>query len=569
MAPDPARMPGPPPSLQPADAAAAVTWPGARAWWERSRGEQDRLFGRYALLCALITLALFAVGLVASPARERPGILLIDGLAGSAVVLAIGFLRRGLSAAMLVLAGVILMALGVLAGAALTDGLDGAAVLPLAGALLVLPVLRGRRLVAAFGLAFAASMVGETAAYTVGGMTRLTGLVSVPVSLAESAVMLAFTYGLVWWVSNEWRLASARSEAVLGSQGQILARQRQVLALNERLLATLDPQQVLNLIADSLKAVVPYDNLTIYRVDRAAGVFRPVLARDRFADVIMEATFPLERGITGWVLQHGEAQCVNDAHRDPRMNLIAGTPAEEESLIIVPLTLDGRVGGTLNVGRMGGVPAHFDASEFEIARLFASQASLALQNAEAHHAVSARAETDALTGLRNRGAFEADFTAFLSEPGGQPLSLLMLDLDDFKAFNDRHGHPAGDALLQSVAGALRDTIRARDRAYRYGGDEFAVLLPSTPCDAALQVAARITAVIAALGAGGAGHITASVGAASYPEDAATQDALLAAADAALYRGKDGGGDRVVLAEAPTETAVVPAANEPSPGMGLR
>ncbi|MGO9179777.1 MAG: diguanylate cyclase domain-containing protein [Candidatus Limnocylindrales bacterium] len=508
----------------------------ARAGSEHSR-DDDRFFGRYAALCACATLLLFLGGLVAAPADERTGVVLISGFAGAVVALAAWFVWRGLSRGLFLVTGIVLMALGVVVGAALPDGLDGAAVLPLAGALLVLPVLRGRPLFVMFATAFGASLVGETAAYVVGGMTHLTRLVSAPLSLAQSGVMLAFTYGLVWWVSNQWRLASERSEEALAIQRQILASQRQVLALNERLLATLDPQQVLNLIADSLKAVVPYDNLTIYRVDHDAGVFRPVLARDRFASLILENTFPLEHGITGWVLTHGVAQCVNDAQLDPRMALIPGTPSEDESLIIVPLLIDGDVGGTLNVGRMGGAASHFDSSEFEIAQLLASQASIALQNAEAHHAVSTRAATDALTGLRNRGAFEEDIAALLADRNAQPLTLLMLDLDGFKAFNDQLGHPAGDRLLGTVARAMSAAVRADDRVYRYGGDEFAVLLPGTTRGVGEQVAQRICSAIAAIDAGAGARITASVGAASHPADAATRDDLVAAADTALYRAK--------------------------------
>ena len=182
--------------------------------------------------------------------------------------------------------------------------------------------------------------------------------------------MLAFAYGLVWWVSNQWLAANERSARTLASQ-------RQLLALNERFLATVDPQQVLSLLADSLKSLVVYDNLTIYGVDRAAGLLRPVLARDRFASLIMESTIALDRGITGWVVTHGEAQCVNDAMHDSRIAIIPGTPSESEALIIVPLTADGTVVGTLNVGRMGGPEAYFSATEFEISRLFASQASIA------------------------------------------------------------------------------------------------------------------------------------------------------------------------------------------------
>lgn len=529
------------------------SWPRMPEWSKRSPSDRDRLFGRYAALCAIATMVMLAAVLVAGPARDRPGLLLIEGLAGPAIVISIWFLERGLTRRLLLTASLVLMALGVVSGATLTDGLDGAAVMPLAGALLLIPVLRGRRLLAMFVLAFVLSMVGETAAYLVGGMTQLADLVSAPVSLAESAVMLAFTYGLVWWVSNEWGVISARS-------AQAVASHLQVLAFNERLLATLDPQKVLNLIADSLKSVVAYDNLTIYRVDRDAGLLRPVLARDRSAALILETTFPLNRGITGWVVTHGEPQCVNDAHRDPRMTLIPGTPAEEESLIVVPLLIDGHVGGTLNLGRMGASEAHFQATEFEVAKLFAKQASIALQNAEAHHAVWTRAETDALTGLLNRGAFEKDMAALLADTSARPLTLLMLDLDDFKAFNDRHGHPAGDSLLRATARAIKAGVRADDRVYRYGGDEFAVLLRGTAQGLGVEVAERIRAAIAGSQSVTGVPITASIGAACHPGENATRDGLVDEADAALYRAKELGGDRVAAAgfpRLPSSTTVRP------------
>ena len=102
------------------------------------------------------------------------------------------------------------------------------------------------------------------------------------------------------------------------------------------------------------------------------------------------------------------------------MALIPGTPAEAESLIIVPLTSEGVVLGTLNVGRMGGPEAYFSATEFDMARLFASQASIALLNAESHRAVATRAETDALTGLRNRRAFDDRMESLSGDPEARP-----------------------------------------------------------------------------------------------------------------------------------------------------
>jgi len=123
----------------------------------------------------------------------------------------------------------------------------------------------------------------------------------------------------------------------------------------------------------------------------------------------------------------------------------------------------------------------------------------------------------------------------------------MLDLDGFKAFNDGHGHPAGDALLREVARSISAAVRAGDRVYRHGGDEFAVLLPATAPAVGARVAERIRAAITMLDAGAGTRVTASVGAASNPDDATTRDGLVAAADAALYRAKESGGDCVAEA----------------------
>jgi diguanylate cyclase (GGDEF)-like protein len=244
---------------------------------------------------------------------------------------------------------------------------------------------------------------------------------------------------------------------------------------------------------------------------------------------------------------HGTAQCVNDILSDPRASTIPGTPDEPEALIVVPLFVGGEVAGTLNVGRMGRQEAHFSAEEFDLARLFAGQASIALRNAETLRAVATRAETDALTGLRNRGAFDDQLTSLIADPRVQPLVLVMLDLDGFKQYNDVHGHPAGDALLQAAGRAITAAVREGDLCFRYGGDEFALLLPGTDEEGARQIAERVRLAIALVGSSDDSRtsvVTASVGLGSSSGEAQTADSLVAGTDSALYRAKGSGGNRV-------------------------
>ena len=442
----------------------------------------------------------------------------------------------------MVAAGIMLMGLGIAAGLLPPANLDAAVVLPLSGAILALPAVRGGRLLILLAIAFGASLTGETVVHW-GTVAAGSSAAEELLAVVESGVILAFTYGLLWLVGTSWWRADEQAQRVLASQ-------RRLLEVNARLLSTLDPQGVFALIAESLKSVVAYDNLTIYRVDRAAGVLRPVLARDRFAELIIGSTFPMTKGITGWVVSHGIAECVNDSLSDPRSSLIPGTPREAESLIVVPLLVGGEVAGTLNVGRMGGRESHFSAEEFDLARLFAGQASIAFRNAEAIRAFETRAQTDALTGLLNRGAFDDEFGRLIADKRAHPLVLVMLDLDGFKQRNDELGHPAGDALLQAAGRAIAASVRDGDLCFRYGGDEFALLLPRTDKKSAVHISERVREAIARAGSGGRRGITASVGVSGWPDDARDPAALVVAADSALYRAKSLGGDRVWLSSAP-------------------
>ena len=366
-------------------------------------------------------------------------------------------------------------------------------------------------------------------------------------------------------------IANATAYAKLELQSAELARQlksqRRLLEINERLLSTLDREIVLDTIADGLYSVVRFDNFSIYRADEQRTVLAPVLTRERHAEQVSRYNVPFGHGLMGWAVDHAEPVLANDALNDPRAMQIPGTPADPEALVVVPLSADGVVIGCMNISRVGGQEAHFSQADFDFVKLFAGQASLALRNAEEHQRVTVRADTDALTGLRNHGAFQRTLGELLGQAEGSgtaadadhaadtetPQALVMMDLDNFKAYNDRLGHPAGDRLLHAVGTAIYGTARTDDLVFRYGGDEFALILSGADTEVAVHVAERVAGAVAALTAHEQTTVTMSVGIAAYPGDATDKNELIALADTALYYGKQSGGNRIVpITEVPRE-----------------
>jgi diguanylate cyclase (GGDEF)-like protein len=230
-----------------------------------------------------------------------------------------------------------------------------------------------------------------------------------------------------------------------------------------------------------------------------------------------------------------------------------GNPADGGKPLAIPLGLDGRESGVLFLTPK---EADFSDEARELAHWLGTQASIALENARLHRLVERQANTDGLTELPNRRHFEEALEAEISraERFGGSLALILADLDDFKQVNDRYGHQAGDDVLQTFADILRTTVREIDLPSRYGGEEFAVLLPQTDLDGAHELAERLRRALAArpmsTHPGGLVAVTASFGVAAFP-DAPTPAALFASADEALYRAKRAGKNCVVSADAGT------------------
>jgi diguanylate cyclase (GGDEF)-like protein len=312
--------------------------------------------------------------------------------------------------------------------------------------------------------------------------------------------------------------------------------------LSEQSLDTL-----LDRIADTLADLVPYDALQIYEADHTRRELIPVLARSEWEKEIMRTRPAFGQGITGWAVDKREPVLANQAHLDPRVAFIPGTPPEPEALVSIPLIARGSLKGALNIYRLGETAA-FDDDEFELAKWFGDAAALALDNAQVRARLEHQAQTDSLTGLFNHRNFHERLRAELmrASRARDTVALLMFDIDEFKRVNDICGHAVGDEILVGLAELTCSLVRTSDVVCRIGGEEFAVILPSCNADDALGLARRLTERLEARPVDAAGEITISVGIAHGPHNAGNPRELVACAESAMMAAKVRGKNRIVV-----------------------
>jgi diguanylate cyclase (GGDEF)-like protein/putative nucleotidyltransferase with HDIG domain len=257
-------------------------------------------------------------------------------------------------------------------------------------------------------------------------------------------------------------------------------------------------------------------------------------------------------GMAGRALVSGEPAVTNDYQLGPRID--AEAMREVETAVGVPVRWDGELKGALSVGFHTLRPVQDE--DIDVLSAIADLAAVACSNAEAFERVQVAARTDSLTGFLNHGAVQLRLSEEIwrARREDAPLCCLLVDLDNFKPINDRHGHLVGDELLQQVATAIAAEFRPYDGLARYGGDEFVLVLPGIDEDGALEAAGRLRTVVAETSARFGDleePVSASVGIARWREPL-TAGELLDRADRALLLAKRRGKDGVAVACAATE-----------------
>ena len=259
-------------------------------------------------------------------------------------------------------------------------------------------------------------------------------------------------------------------------------------------------------------------------------------------------------GIAGKVFEESIPMIVKDVEDDPRIEKRNRPRYKTKSFISIPLKIDNRTIGVLNItDKITGEV--FSEDDLRLLQSFANYASIAIERAKLFQMSEDLRKisiTDSLTGLLNRRYFQKRLNEELerSKRHNHPLSLIMIDIDDFKPFNDSRGHVAGDSALKAVAKAIRDTVRTIDVVSRYGGEEFSVILPQTDKESSSIIAERIRSEVERISLPDlqipTGSLTISLGLASYPVDAIDLTGLINSADRALYRAKAMGKNRVCV-----------------------
>jgi diguanylate cyclase (GGDEF)-like protein len=330
-----------------------------------------------------------------------------------------------------------------------------------------------------------------------------------------------------------------------------------LLALHDvgkALISSLELDEVLQTIMQKISVFLRPSHWSLVLSDPEHSDLYFEIAMGEGADRLKGVRIAYGEGIVGWVAREGRPVVVADTATDTRFckRFDKLTNISTKSVLAVPLMVRGKVLGVIELIGQPGSPAYTD-EHLRIMEPFADFAAIAISNARNFTNVQRLTITDDCTRLYNTRHLHDTLALEVqrAQRYSHPVSLIFFDMDHFKLVNDTHGHQAGSRLLFEVGELVRAGIRAIDIGVRYGGDEFAIVLPETAFEGACGVALRMWRAV-----GGAPYLaslgltvraTGSFGVATFPQDAHSPDELLAAADKAMYTVKENGRDGVAAA----------------------
>ncbi len=352
--------------------------------------------------------------------------------------------------------------------------------------------------------------------------------------------------------SHERRLQSSK-EALERANEELESRLAEIFFTHEffKALTTFSSvDDVTSLIVDGANGILGAEISAVYLFDHRDWTLRLRASQGRLEEYFRPSV-PVSETLLGVAFREGFVQQA-DVTEGAGLAEWTMRPEEVRSQAAMPLRSGDSVIGVLLIA--SAMYREFTQAERDRLQVIANQSSLALQNALLHEELERLSVTDRLTELYNHGYLHSRLDEEIERAMrfGHRLSVIMLDIDDFKKFNDRYGHPKGDTVLRAVSSIIKQNLREIDVAARYGGEEFVVVLPETDVAGALAVAERIR-----VSAESFPHIiddsgehvtqTVSLGIATYPVHAADGASLIEAADQAMYWAKRSGKNRVVAA----------------------
>src|ERR1700685_3503921 len=324
--------------------------------------------------------------------------------------------------------------------------------------------------------------------------------------------------------------------------------------LGKALTSSLQLDQVLRTIMEKIDEFLQPENWSLLLLDEAKQELYFELAVGKAAPALKDVRVKLGQGIAGWVAEKGETVVVPDTAKDTRFfgKIDEKTKTETQSIVAVPVKFRDTCLGVIELINCFG-PEGFDDRDLKLLEALSDFAAIALENARHVKRIHELTITDDCTSLYNARhmGFILETEIYRSQRYNYEFSLVFIDLDHFKQVNDTHGHLVGSRLLAEIGNALKAHCRLIDFAFRYGGDEFVILLPQTSKDNALNVARRLHRLIREsvwLQQEGLNiTVTPSVGLAAYPVDSKTKEGLLHLADEAMYLVKNTNRDSVAAA----------------------